>query len=477
MKLGIYWFRNDLRVQDNPLFRAAVSSVEQLLAVYVVDPSWFKPRYCQLSAMSYHRWIFIRQSLTDLAIQLKSLNIELKILMGEPVDEISQLMVSLQVDNLYCANQSGLYEARQLHKLVKRFPYLNLNFVWNNTLLSDVQLAAIGGIKGSFTDFRKRLEKKYDLDQLHQSHQDTSLLCDPDIHSPNCQSLCSLSLEEIDQQLKTANYAKNVDFIGGETAAQQHLQNYFSTLAPSQYKYTRNDLDCFASSTKISPWLAVGCLSPHAIWRAKCAYESQYGSNSSTYWIGFELLWREYFYWLSIKIGVNLFKFTGIRNKTPLTTFHPQRFRQWCLGSTPYPLVNACMKQLNQTGYMSNRGRQIVASCLVNELAIDWRYGAAYFEHQLLDYEVGSNWGNWQYIAGVGVDPRGGRHFNLVKQTSIYDPDEVFINKWHGKQSQLPLDVVDAADWPMTLSPTEDFSAQVTAVTDENHSSSGSFVN
>ena len=107
------------------------------------------------------------------------------------------------------------------------------------------------------------------------------------------------------------------------------------------------------------------------------------------------------------------------------------------------------MKQLNQTGYMSNRGRQIVASCLVNELQLDWRFGAAYFEQQLVDYDVASNWGNWQYIAGVGADPRGGRHFNLEKQTATYDPEHHFIRQWHGEANQYPLDSVDAADWPI----------------------------
>ena len=144
-----------------------------------------------------------------------------------------------------------------------------------------------------------------------------------------------------------------------------------------------------------------------------------------------------------------LFAFQGIKQQKPLTSFYPERFRKWCSGNTPYPLVNACMKQLNATGFMSNRGRQIVASCLVNELAVDWRYGAAYFEQQLLDYDVASNWGNWQYLAGVGADPRGKRYFDLNKQTRQYDPDGLFINKWQGGIQNLPLDSVDAADWPI----------------------------
>jgi deoxyribodipyrimidine photo-lyase len=109
------------------------------------------------------------------------------------------------------------------------------------------------------------------------------------------------------------------------------------------------------------------------------------------------------------------------------------------------------MLQLKQTGLMSNRGRQIAASCLVNELQLDWRYGASYFESQLLDYDVASNWGNWQYIAGVGVDPRGGRWFDIDKQSKQHDPDGLFISAWLGSEpgNQGELDSVDAADWPI----------------------------
>ncbi len=107
------------------------------------------------------------------------------------------------------------------------------------------------------------------------------------------------------------------------------------------------------------------------------------------------------------------------------------------------------MNELNATGYLSNRGRQIAASCLVNELGIDWRCGAAYFEQQLVDYDVASNWGNWQYIAGVGADPRGGRHFNLEKQRDLYDPDRHYIERWQGAPAAAAIDSVDGADWPI----------------------------
>ena len=109
------------------------------------------------------------------------------------------------------------------------------------------------------------------------------------------------------------------------------------------------------------------------------------------------------------------------------------------------------MRQLNETGYMSNRGRQIAASALINELGLDWRCGAAYFEQQLIDYDPASNWGNWQYIAGVGADPRGGRHFSIEKQTALYDPRGEYIARWRGELGRSYGDAVDQVDWPRQL--------------------------
>jgi deoxyribodipyrimidine photo-lyase len=140
-----------------------------------------------------------------------------------------------------------------------------------------------------------------------------------------------------------------------------------------------------------------------------------------------------------------------VKSTPPLTSFYAERFQKWCKGNTPFPLVNASMNQLSRTGYISNRARQIVASCLVNELDLDWRYGAAYFEQQLLDYDVAVNWGNWQYLAGVGADPRGQRHFNLEKQAQLFDPAGDYVKQWQGQKTLSCLDSLDAADWPLYL--------------------------
>jgi deoxyribodipyrimidine photo-lyase len=242
---------------------------------------------------------------------------------------------------------------------------------------------------------------------------------------------------------------------GGTEAGQRRLRQFLEPEGGIRsYKETRNGLDPLAGSSTLSPWLANGNLSPREVARAISDHEARHGGNDSTYWLYFELLWREFFFWRAIRDGDALFRLRGRHghNSSAVSrcTFEPRNFARWCAGDTNYPLVNAFMRQLAATGWMSNRGRQIAASCLIHNLGIDWRYGAAFFEKHLIDYDVGSNYGNWQYIAGVGSDPRGGRAFNIEKQTALYDPDGLFTAKWEGNQPPQPEYVTDAADWPLS---------------------------
>lgn len=98
---------------------------------------------------------------------------------------------------------------------------------------------------------------------------------------------------------------------------------------------------------------------------------------------------------------------------------------------------------------MSNLGRQVAASCLLNEYGIDWRYGASFFEKHLIDFDVASNYRNWQYLAGAGADPLEDRHFNLEKQAAQFDPEGLFTKKWDGRRPKQADYVTDAADWPL----------------------------
>lgn len=224
-----------------------------------------------------------------------------------------------------------------------------------------------------------------------------------------------------------------IAFRGGERAGLQRLQHYlWDSKAVEVYKETRNGLIGADYSSKFSAWLALGCLSPRYVYAELKRYEKERLANESTYWLVFELLWRDYFRYVMMKFGHKLFMRAGLSNKTfKKSTFnYTPILQQWIHGETGDDFVDANMRELKLTGFMSNRGRQNVASYFVHQLKLDWRLGAAYFEEQLIDYDVYSNWGNWAYLAGVGNDPRENRVFNTQKQAEMYDGAGLYRKLW-----------------------------------------------
>ena len=239
-----------------------------------------------------------------------------------------------------------------------------------------------------------------------------------------------------------------VSFEGGETAGLERLRYYlWETDLVKDYKETRNGLIGSDYSSKFSAWLAQGCLSPKMIYHELKKYEAERGANKSTYWLFFELLWRDFFRLMGKKYEEKIFLKGGTKDDAPDGLRNNwQHFRPWLEGETGVPFIDANMRELNLTGFMSNRGRQNVASFLVKDLKINWQMGAEYFESMLIDYDVTSNWGNWNYVAGVGSDPREDRYFNIVKQARRYDPQGDYVRLWVPELSDLPTDFIHIPD-------------------------------
>jgi len=213
---------------------------------------------------------------------------------------------------------------------------------------------------------------------------------------------------------------------GGERAGHGRVQHYITNGRGrlSCYKETRNGMVGLDYSSKLAQYLASGCLTARQIYHATRAFEKESGiSDENTYWIIFELLWRDYMKFYSIKYGTQIFKLggpQGLQGRQKHSWGNDnEKIVAWKEGLTGYPFIDANMRELAQTGFMSNRGRQVVASFLVRDMGIDWRHGAEHFECHLLDDDPSSNYGNWQYSAGVGSDPREDRYFNVVKQVRL----------------------------------------------------------
>ena len=437
-KKGIYWFTTDLRLDDNPALKMAAEAMDQLLFVYSVDIP-VRLSHLQVGpSISQNRQVFLSESLHCLNEQLQDLGQHL-VVIENTQPEMARLIDDHGITHIYRNSDQHALDSADWFKIQTHYPQINFSEVSNNRLFRLEQFPfELGELPDSFSKFRRKAEKLQIDSPLSPPNHLPTPITDP-LPWP---------------QLGQASEAQTL-FKGGEIAGVRHMETYFESDLPSTYKQTRNGLDGMDYSTKFSPWLAQGCLSARRIIHRLNQYQDQVVSNDSTYWIYFELLWREYFQWYAEKYGEQMIAFSGIKDRSPNTSFYPERFQKWCQGTTPYPIVNACMRQLKATGYMSNRGRQLVASCFVHELSLDWRYGAAYMEQQLVDFDLGSNWGNWQYLAGVGADPRGHRQFDLNKQTQIYDPKQQFINHWQGHTDNFPLDSTDPSDWPIDLKPAE----------------------
>jgi deoxyribodipyrimidine photo-lyase len=224
---------------------------------------------------------------------------------------------------------------------------------------------------------------------------------------------------------------------GSEAEALGRLRWYvWETDGLRRYKETRNGLMGSDFSGKFSPWLATGALSVRRIWRETLRHEVERGATDGTVWMRVELLWRSYFLWNARRCGAALFRLEGWNGRGggmfSACGHDGAAFAAWCEGRTGDGLVDAGMRELVATGFLSNRVRQNAASFLIHDLGCDWRFGAAFFEGHLLDYEAGSNWGNWAYIAGVGSDPRPVRRFNTREQAERYDADGRYRRRWLG---------------------------------------------
>ena len=428
----IYWFRSDLRINDNPALQLHCG-VDRLLCVF------FWPRdipWCNLKGLGRQRERFLIESLEALRAQLAELGQKLLVFRETPAQVLPSLVDEYKVTRIGVARSPGSYE-RLDEKAVAARVSVPLVVHEGNTLFSEKALQSTKLSLKQFTPFRRSVEPL-------QASNPAGMAVMP----PPPRGLNALPLPAARVRPDPSFGAR-----GGAKAGEARLKVWMHREgAVTSYKETRNQLDGLFYSSFLSPWLANGSLAVSKLAWELDQFEKLHGANDSTRHFYSELLWREFFYRREVEDSSSLFRAKGTARERKLVTFDPRGFARWCAGATDYPLVNALMHQLVESGWMSNRGRQIAASCLVNEMNVDWRFGAAFFEQHLLDYDAASNYGNWQYIAGVGADPRGGRHFDLVKQTRQFDPEGEFTQRWEGYCPKQPEHIVDAADWPLESS-------------------------
>jgi deoxyribodipyrimidine photo-lyase len=427
IKTAIVWFKTDLRIEDNETLVKAIAISENVIPVYCFDESHFETTFYGFKKTGSFRAQFLLESLQDLDARLRILGSGLLILKGKPEIEIPKIVNQFKAQKVF-AKREVAFEERQTEKKVQDELFkvrCELEKVSTSTLYHAEDLPfSIKDIPDVFSNFRKKTEKDSQIRAPFEAPTK--------INSPKISPLELPTLEALGLAKTTIDSRSVLQFRGGETEAIQRLHHYFyDTQCLSSYKETRNGMVGADYSSKFSAWLAMGCVSARFIYAEIKKYEKQFGANDSTYWLVFELLWRDFFRFMFKKHQTKFFLYEGIKTeKVNSKSLNEKLLSQWINGATASDFINANMLELQQTGFMSNRGRQNVASYFCNELNMDWRFGAAYFEQELIDYDVCSNWGNWAYLAGVGNDPRGHRYFNIEKQASDYDKKKSFRKLW-----------------------------------------------
>jgi deoxyribodipyrimidine photo-lyase len=434
---ALYWFRSDLRLEDNPNFLSACKAVDGLLPVYAHAPqeslTWGFDRIGQ------HRQQFLRDALSDLRQKLEQLGsdlLELQAPSGDSMPAIDLVIEAAQhygIKTIYCEVIHAPEEIQALALLKQAGLTVHAEFESTMIAVRDLPFAP-DAMPDQFTQFRIKIEKA--------KHLFTDPVSAPS-HIPSLPDDFKRSegIADTQSSAKTATTDQNKGHPhssfphyseacrGGSTAAEAHLSQYLKHALPHSYKATRNQLHGLDYSSKLSPWLALGSISARSVMKQLKQFESEQGANEGSYWLWFELLWRDYFRVLHLKYGKQLYCAGGL-NQSEQPIHNARGFQHWCSGTTGESIVDAGMRELHATGYLSNRLRQVVASYLIYDLHSDWRAGAAWFESQLLDYDVYSNQGNWLYIAGRGTDPRGGRRFNPQKQAQDHDANGSYRALW-----------------------------------------------
>lgn len=435
----LIWYRNDLRIHDLLTLDEAVQQGAEIIPVYCFDDRLFEETSFGFAKTGNYRAGFLIESVADLRSSLQKLGSDLVVRRGLPEEVIPAIAEQLKVDGVYYSTEATSEEKEVEKKLEQVLSDRNIKVkgYWQATLYFPEDLPfEISQTPEVYTKFRKRVEKDSQISAAIAAPTELPPL--PEIELGEIPTLddFGLSTPEFDER-------GVLRFKGGETEGIKRLKDYFwQEDCLREYKQTRNGMLGANYSSKFSAWLAMGCISPRYINDQVIEYEAQRVKNDSTYWLVFELIWRDFFRFIVTKHGNQVFKIEGMRGVEIPWQQDWKRFDLWREGKTGYPLVDANMREFAATGFMSNRGRQNVASFLTKNLGIDWRMGAEWFESLLVDYDVCSNWGNWNYTAGVGNDSRGFRYFNIVKQTKDYDPQGKYIKHWLPELAQLPGDKV-----------------------------------
>ncbi|PRD48496.1 cryptochrome/photolyase family protein [Sphingobacterium haloxyli] len=396
-KVSVFWFRRDLRLEDNAGLSQALASEYPVLPIFIFDTSILK----NVEDKKDRRVDYIHQALTKINTELRSSNTRLNTFYGNPAEIFNMLSEKYAVQSIFCNRDYEPQAIKRDTEIYHFFKEQSIPFsAFKDQAIFDKSdlLKNDGTPYTVYTPYAKKWKER-----LTEDH------CKP--YQMDFTNFLKQDFKEI-HSLKEIGFEKtNVTF---------ETPKLDASIIDEYGKY--RDYPALQRTTQLGIALRFGTISIR-----KCV---AFALEHNQIWLS-ELIWREFFMQI-------LYHFPKVVNQAFKTKYDAiqwrndeQEFEQWCAGKTGYPIVDAGMRQLNETGYMHNRVRMITASFLCKHLLIDWRWGEAYFAQKLNDYDLSANNGNWQWAAGSGCDAAPYfRVFNPTTQTEKFDKDLAYIKKW-----------------------------------------------
>ncbi|WP_395076498.1 cryptochrome/photolyase family protein [Flavobacterium sp.] len=396
--MNIFWFRRDLRLDDNVGFFHALNNSENVLPIFIFDDDILS----QLPKND-HRVTFIHQLLSKMQSQLQEIGKNLAIFHGKPIDIFKKIISENKIQTIYTNHDYEPYARKRDKELNQVFVSHNIEFKTSKdqVIFEKSEVTKDDGLPYVvYTPYSRKWKENFSKIKLVHYNSENFL----EILATH--SYPFLSLEEIgfsESKIKITPYDSSKKLI-------------------DKYEETRN-FPSIAGTSMVGAYLRFGAVSIR-----KMIGEAIKSDNETFFK---ELIWREFFMQILWHFPHTINKSFREKYDSIVWDNNEDLFQKWCDGKTGYPFVDAGIRELNATGHMHNRVRMIVASFLCKHLLIDWRWGETYFAQKLFDYEQSSNVGNWQWAAGSGVDAAPYfRIFNPTEQIKKFDKDLKYINKW-----------------------------------------------
>jgi deoxyribodipyrimidine photo-lyase len=438
MKIAFWWIRRDLRLEDNPALEQALAFARLVIPVFILDKHLLYG-----SRSSDKRSMFLFDGLQRMNQELGRFGGRLILRQGAPGEELGRLLSETQATKIFAEPDYSPYARKRDAMVSEQYP---ITWVGSPAIHPPGSILKKDGKPYTiFTPF-SRASRGTSLPGFLKSQ-----------NKPQFESL-PFPLESL--PINDLPVSRNGLFPAGEVEARHRLRRFTETIEEEmnldqpilRYGANRNRLD-LDDTSRLSPYLRFGMLSAReAAATVQEILQSRLDHNeilSAESWLN-ELIWRDFYIHVLYhfpEVLKNNFRSLRVHWKND-----PYQFKAWCAGETGYPVVDAAMRQLMQTGWMHNRARMVVASFLTKDLLINWNWGEKWFMQHLIDGDVAANNGGWQWAAGTGTDAAPYfRIINPIIQGQKYDPQGVFIRAWLPELAEVPIGYLHTP-WTMPLS-------------------------